>query len=84
MRLQAITLHPFGRFANQSWDLAKPLVVIQRRRTTDVGVCSGMTGSMRAACPRDTLRRLVGGAGCGRACRTEGKRGVIDAAPPEP
>jgi DNA repair exonuclease SbcCD ATPase subunit len=28
MRLQSITLHPFGRFANQSWDLAKPLVVI--------------------------------------------------------
>jgi hypothetical protein len=28
MRLHSITLHPFGRFANQSWDLAKPLVVI--------------------------------------------------------
>lgn len=28
MRLQSITLHPFGRFASQSWDLAKPLVVI--------------------------------------------------------
>jgi len=28
MKLQSITLHPFGRFANQSWDLAKPLVVI--------------------------------------------------------
>jgi DNA repair protein SbcC/Rad50 len=28
MRLQSITLHPFGRFANQSWNLAKPLVVI--------------------------------------------------------
>ena len=28
MRLQSITLHPFGRFADQSWDLGKPLVVI--------------------------------------------------------
>ena len=28
MRLKSITLHPFGRFTNQSWDLAKPLVVI--------------------------------------------------------
>jgi DNA repair exonuclease SbcCD ATPase subunit len=28
MRLQSITLHPFGRFTDQSWDLAKPLVVI--------------------------------------------------------
>lgn len=28
MKLQSITLHPFGRFANESWDLAKPLVVI--------------------------------------------------------
>lgn len=28
MKLQAITLHPFGCFANQSWDLAMPLVVI--------------------------------------------------------
>jgi DNA repair exonuclease SbcCD ATPase subunit len=28
MRLQSITLHPFGRFPNHSWDLAKPLVVI--------------------------------------------------------
>lgn len=28
MKLQSITLHPFGRFADQSWDLAKPLVVI--------------------------------------------------------
>jgi len=28
MRLLSITLHPFGRFAHQSWDLAKPLVVI--------------------------------------------------------
>jgi DNA repair exonuclease SbcCD ATPase subunit len=28
MKLQSITLHPFGRFTNQSWDLAKPLVVI--------------------------------------------------------
>jgi DNA repair exonuclease SbcCD ATPase subunit len=28
MRLQSITLHPFGCFADQSWDLAKPLVVI--------------------------------------------------------
>ena len=28
MRLQSITLHPFGRSAHQSWDLAKPLVVI--------------------------------------------------------
>lgn len=29
MRLHSITLHPFGRFADQSWDLSKPLVVIQ-------------------------------------------------------
>ena len=28
MKLQSITLHPFGRFADQSWDLSKPLVVI--------------------------------------------------------
>ena len=28
MKLQSITLHPFGRFTDQSWDLAKPLVVI--------------------------------------------------------
>ena len=28
MRLQSITLHPFGRFASQSWNLARPLVVI--------------------------------------------------------
>lgn len=28
MRLHSIRLHPFGRFADQSWDLAKPLVVI--------------------------------------------------------
>ena len=28
MRLKSITLHPFGRFPDQSWDLAKPLVVI--------------------------------------------------------
>lgn len=28
MRLRSIRLHPFGRFADQSWDLAKPLVVI--------------------------------------------------------
>ena len=28
MRLTSITLHPFGRFTEQSWDLAKPLVVI--------------------------------------------------------
>ena len=28
MKLQSITLHPFGRFANQSWDLSQPLVVI--------------------------------------------------------
>jgi DNA repair exonuclease SbcCD ATPase subunit len=28
MRLKSITLHPFGRFADQSWDLDKPLVVI--------------------------------------------------------
>ena len=28
MKLQSITLHPFGRFTGQSWDLAKPLVVI--------------------------------------------------------
>jgi hypothetical protein len=28
MRLTSITLHPFGRFAEQSWDLDKPLVVI--------------------------------------------------------
>ena len=28
MKLQSITLHPFGCFTDQSWDLAKPLVVI--------------------------------------------------------
>ena len=28
MRLHSIRLHPFGRFIDQSWDLAKPLVVI--------------------------------------------------------
>jgi len=28
MRLTSITLHPFGRFAEESWDLDKPLVVI--------------------------------------------------------
>ncbi len=28
MKLTSITLHPFGRFAEESWDLAKPLVVI--------------------------------------------------------
>ena len=28
MRLQSITLHPFGCFADQSWDLARRLVVI--------------------------------------------------------
>jgi hypothetical protein len=28
MRLKSIRLHPFGRFADQSWDLEKPLVVI--------------------------------------------------------
>jgi DNA repair exonuclease SbcCD ATPase subunit len=28
MRLHSIRLHPFGRFRDQSWDLAKPLVVI--------------------------------------------------------
>lgn len=28
MKLQSITLHPFGRFANQSWDLSQPLIVI--------------------------------------------------------
>jgi recombinational DNA repair ATPase RecF len=28
MRLHSIRLHPFGRFADRSWDLAKSLVVI--------------------------------------------------------
>ncbi|MBL7193928.1 MAG: AAA family ATPase [Pirellulales bacterium] len=28
MKLHSIKLHPFGRFADQSWDLAKPLIVI--------------------------------------------------------
>jgi exonuclease SbcC len=28
MRLRSIRLHPFGHFADQAWDLAKPLVVI--------------------------------------------------------
>lgn len=28
MRLTSIALHPFGRFTEESWDLAKPLVVI--------------------------------------------------------
>jgi DNA repair exonuclease SbcCD ATPase subunit len=28
MKLQSMKLHPFGRFTDQSWDLAKPLVVI--------------------------------------------------------
>jgi hypothetical protein len=28
MKLHSIKLHPFGRFAEESWDLAKPLVVI--------------------------------------------------------
>ena len=28
MKLQSITLHPFGRFSSESWNLAKPLVVI--------------------------------------------------------
>ena len=28
MKLKSIKLHPFGRFADQSWDLAKPLVVV--------------------------------------------------------
>lgn len=29
MKLQSIKLHAFGRFADQFWDLSKPLVVIQ-------------------------------------------------------
>jgi len=29
MRLTSVTLHPFGRFKNQSFDLSQPLVVIQ-------------------------------------------------------
>jgi DNA repair exonuclease SbcCD ATPase subunit len=28
MKLKSVRLHPFGRFADQSWDLDKPLVVI--------------------------------------------------------